>query len=498
VAVRYVQPNGSDANAGTGPGNGDAWLTPTKALGAAGVASGDTVHIAPGRYAFVTVNMTSPTAETFVLGDPDASEFPALEPGPVVLTAYTSGDDAASTANPGCNVNGRDFLTFEDIAFIGGATAGNPSAFGSSVVGAHHITLRRCLLWATAPAGSRVHVSTANAPDIPFAWLIDSCIFSPGYGQSIVIIAADSAGASDYDIDFVIRNCLFFNAANASYAVRFESVDGGGTGAGKPSGGRVENCTAQMALVQVITVGGNGWSTVAPLTVYNSVGMGLSATLLGQLVEDYNVLFGPSSRVNVGIGANSFTQNSKNWLWELGQNGLWGLPERPVLTPWGTPGNLPQLLGVGSHAGVSLATDILGRPRPAGGQGTAKAAGAREMHDTTQPDATGIGAGVGHKIVGPGDQDIPILVDATSHTISVIGRYDTNHGATNKPQVRLLANPSIGVAAQTLTMTAAANMDETLTFSAFTPTEPGHVILRFVSRSAAGNGEFRYDTIGVV
>ena len=44
----FVRKNGSDAAAGTSAGA--AWLTLGKALGAAGIASGDTVYIGAGVY----------------------------------------------------------------------------------------------------------------------------------------------------------------------------------------------------------------------------------------------------------------------------------------------------------------------------------------------------------------------------------------------------------------------------------------------------------------
>jgi hypothetical protein len=86
-------------------------------------------------------------------------------------------------------------------------------------------------------------------------------------------------------------------------------------------------------------------------------------------------------------------------------------------------------------------------------------------------------------------------VNPASTTISVKCRYDANHGATTKPQVLLLACPELGVAAQTLTMSAAADTWETLTFASFTPSWLGAVRLLFVARPSAANGVFYFDTI---
>jgi hypothetical protein len=85
MATYYVRPDGNNANAGTGPATNQAWQTLTKALGATGIASGDTVYIAPGSYnESVTIGMTSATATTSVIGDPTASQFTGVAAGPVL------------------------------------------------------------------------------------------------------------------------------------------------------------------------------------------------------------------------------------------------------------------------------------------------------------------------------------------------------------------------------------------------------------------------------
>ena len=62
MTTYYVRTTGNNASAGTSPAT--AWATLTKALGASGIASGDTVYVGAGTYReTVTVAMTSPTAE---------------------------------------------------------------------------------------------------------------------------------------------------------------------------------------------------------------------------------------------------------------------------------------------------------------------------------------------------------------------------------------------------------------------------------------------------
>lgn len=99
MTTYYISTEGSDSNNGLGPDASDAtnkpWLTVGKALGASGISSGDTVYIGPGVYREeVSVAMTAPTGETFVIGDPgNAQGFKdssgnLLSAGDVRLTAY--------------------------------------------------------------------------------------------------------------------------------------------------------------------------------------------------------------------------------------------------------------------------------------------------------------------------------------------------------------------------------------------------------------------------
>ena len=97
------------------------------------------------------------------------------------------------------------------------------------------------------------------------------------------------------------------------------------------------------------------------------------------------------------------------------------------------------------------------------------------------------------KITGPGYQDFQVPVDATSTTISIRARYDTNHATTNKPQIQVLNGGECGVADATATMTSGVDTWEQLQLT-FTPTAAGIVTIRCISRSAAGNGIAIFDS----
>ena len=119
----YVRNDGNDANTGLGPGSLQAWQTIQKALGAAGISSGDTVYIAPGRYnEFITVAMISATVQTFVLGDPTCSQFTDVTPGVVRLTGHTA-DVGFGSGGTAIIATSKNFMTFRMLAIEGYLTA---------------------------------------------------------------------------------------------------------------------------------------------------------------------------------------------------------------------------------------------------------------------------------------------------------------------------------------------------------------------------------------
>jgi hypothetical protein len=494
----YVRADGNNANAGTGPTAGAAWQTIAKALGTTGIASGDTVYLAPGVWREqVTVAMVSATAETFVKGDPRAELFTDLTPAPVRWTSYTTSDTAAPGTTRPIALAGRDFLTFEDIHFVGGAAAASPSCVDGTTVTSTNVTFRRCTFLGIGSTGSRVMVSLTNGASIPFVWLFDNCVFGPGNSHYVEINAANSTDASDYDVDVTFQNCIFLLAATL-YGVRWVSVAGGGGGAGKPGGGKIHNCLMEGGNgVAIVTSAGNGWGTATPAVVRNSIVFGIGGTAFlvvsaGQIVEDFNWVYG--GQTNVTVGTNSKAAASHSLLLDRGHSWLSGFRGRP----WGTPLPGAPALGFGSDAAVSLATDFLGRPRPAGGASTSKALGPLERHDTGRKGITlGAESGSGYlEQVGPADDEFEIPVDAAATTITVKCKWDSAAADTNKPQASILKGGEVGWPDETVTATGTAGgAYETLTFVTRTPSKAGIITLRLISRSAAGNGIVAWDSV---
>lgn len=478
MTTYYVRKTGSDSNAGTSAGA--AWQTIGKALGASGIASGDTVYIGAGTYReAVTVAMTSAVAETFVIGDVDGAQ--TGDAGEVIWTAFTTNDTTAPAASSTVNLNGRDFLTFQRLTIVGGNVSA--SCVDGQTAHSTNCVFRECAMYGYTSRNCIVYTGLA---DTAANWTIDRCSFL--MMARAAIFTLPTSASADYDVNILFQNCLFLDAAGGQGI----TVTASGAGSFKAGGVDILNNTF-IGPSTGVQVNSANISTSIPCTVYNCIfhlgaGTGLSANTSGQITENYNLIYAATPRTNVSAGANSQTVYA--FLLEIGQNAWIGGTPRP----FGTPLLASPLLGFGNQAGGPT-VDFANRTRPAGGASTSNAIGYLERHDTAAKETSVTQAGSNAvKITGPGDHDIFVPVDASSTSISVYVRYDTNHATTNKPQVQLQANGEIGVSAETKTATVGVDTWEQLTFSSFTPTAKGFVTVRLVSRSAAGNGIAYFDT----
>ncbi len=492
MTTYYVDPvNGNNANNGLGPDASAAtnkpWSTMAKVLGAAGIASGDTVYMAPGTYReTVSILMTSATVTTNVIGDVEnSSGFKTsggvlVAPGPVVWTAYTTNDTTVPSSSACLGINTRDFLSFSNIIFLAGTGACVSTAAGST-----DITFTDCHF--NALTGGAGVIQWTVAAGVTCNWTIDRCTFISRTNSQHCSITL-TRHTADYNAGIVIRNCMSIGP------VSLAQVGSTGSGTGFGGGITVRDCTLVGSAIRTTDA---NLSTSSPISVVGCLFLGAStainANTAGQIVEDYNVVAAATPRTNVTPGTHSISDGSRSL--GIDVNNFLVTKQQP--RPFGTPMAGSPFLGFGDD-GAGPAVDLWNRPRPAGGLSIAKAIGALERHDTAAKETgTTDAGGVGVHITGPGDHDLLVPVDATSTTITVRARYDSTHAATNKPQAQLLANGEVGYAGETQTMTVAADTWETLTFSAFTPTAKSYVTLRLVSRAAAGGGIAFFDTITV-
>lgn len=497
--VKTAADGGSDGAAGTSAAT--AWATLTKALGASGMASGDTLYVAPGIYRETLVPaLTNPTAETKIVGDPLGSRF-GLSPGEVRLTGYTTNDTTAPSTASLINSNSKNFLTFENFVFqMGGGT--------SAVVTlgfTKNWTLRRCFIFNVRGGTNGACISLTTQSDGSMSnVLVDRCVIVQDGSSSGISFTMNKSIPTDYDMGVTVKNCVFYHGGGAAIAFTTST----GTDVGLPGGCVIEHCSFRGSGSGIQASATTHSTTVSTNIKYcfisTSSGTAIAAGASGQFVEDWNRIISSTPRTNTAVGSNSVTGNNPSAYYDFGQAVMWG--GRPDLMF--TPFKDSPLLGAISDGSDTYTVDAINRIRPSGSKSVNKTWGGYERHEFAEKETTTTQAGTtGIVLTGPGDHEFLVPVNAVSTTITIYARYDTNHAATNKPQAALMANGEIGLAlsatsseadlgyAELKTMTAAVDTWEQLSFTAFTPTQKGVVRIRLISRSAADTGKAFFDSL---
>jgi hypothetical protein len=423
VSTYYVRQTGLDSNAGTSAGA--AWATIGKALGASGIASGDTVYIGAGVYReAVTVNMTSATAETFVIGDTDGSH--TGDPGLVRLTG-NSDDRNLSILGSALSLNGRDFLTFQNIMMD---VMGSPPLY-LAVLTSTNLKFINCTVVGGGLAGYGIQARV----DAPVTWLFDSCTIVCWNGAPFTL-QVDLNASADYDMGITFKNCLFSNiSGTTNAAVRMTA---GGSGAFKGGGVSLYNCLVLSASTGIETASAS-FSSTFPLKVYNcivsSAGTGLKAFTAGQIVQDYNLITAVTVLSNVATAPHSRSSTGQSAYLadiEFGQSQRAGLRPRP----WFSPGDLSPLLGYGNQSG-SPSVDTFGHPRPSGGarlldSGTATSGAAGTITDSGKAWRVNAFTGRTVKIKsGTGSGQTKHIKTNTATALTVSGNWVTNPDSTS-------------------------------------------------------------------
>lgn len=435
----YVRKIGSDSNSGTTASA--AWLTLNHALSSTGISSGDTVYIGAGVYReTVTVGMTSATAETKILGDVDGSK--TGDTGEVQWTAYLTGDAATPSSTTLLNLNGKSFLTFQNIVY----QFGNNTGITATTTTSHDIKFIKCLL--NGNGNSYAALNITPAVDVALNWVIDSC--SMLVAANVIFINAVRPSAADLDLNFVIKNCFVFGVAS-----NFADCTLNGANTFNPGGVIVYSCSF-IGISSIITTPTN-YSTTIPCKGYNNFMIcgnpsKFSAATLGQIIEDYNC--GVFSRTNVAIGAHSITDGSYAPLFFTGHE-YYSVGAN--LMPFGMPKPGSPLLGFGNQSG-SPSTDILGVNRPEGliklATGTATSGAAKTITDSGQTWGTNSFAGMTIKIIsGTGSGQTKTIPSNTATVITVDGNWKTNPDNTSVYEVYLRATSSSGTATAGTTTT---------------------------------------------
>jgi len=424
---------------------------------------------------------------TWVIGDTDGAQ--TGDAGEVTLSNFTTNDTTAPNSTL-LAFGTQSYLSFAKMTMVQGATTAHTFSTNAAggMIGCLFVECTFNSLLGVSTSGGFLSL-TSPTTGLAMNIVFDRCIHgSTGFS---IALATTASGSGDYDALILIRNIglLLGNV----------SVTATGTSTYKGGGVRIVNSSfISKANTAVTAATATYLSTAIPCEVHNSLliagasGTALNAATSGQLVESYNNIYAGTPRTNVSAGTGSQT-NAYAPLLELGHSRQWAGVFRQFMAP---DGPLSPLLGFGSDgSGSDPTVDWMNRVRPSGGQSTKSAVGYAELHDFQIEDTSVYNdSPASPKIVGPGDAEFDVPVDAVATTFSIYVYAGSGYGGSNMPTVTLLASGELGVTAQTLTYSASLGTWQQLTFSPITPTAAGFVKIRVTSFDTSATAPTNFDT----
>jgi hypothetical protein len=229
MATYYVRTDGNDSNTGLGPATNQAWQTITKALGATGIGSGDTLYIAPGDYrqtVQITVGGTY-TAPTFVYGNPTASQFSGIAAGRVLITNRQISDVGPVNVNQYLFVLiSKNYLNFENLVI---ETATNRGLF--LITNCVELKWRKCLIM-NSGFDSAIQVTDNTATGLTKNYLFQQCHFvsmSNGAIYGDFTTGKNSPATQDYVYGLTVDRCVCISGTNASFVLQGSNATYQGT-----------------------------------------------------------------------------------------------------------------------------------------------------------------------------------------------------------------------------------------------------------------------------
>ena len=450
-------------------------------------SAGDDIYLGAGTYAETVANALSGTSghPISVIGDVDGAQ--TGQPGQVTLSAYTSGNTSAPSSTVLLALAATTNLNFSLITFIGGSGIVISS---TAAAAAANYTFTDCVV-------NGINVTNANAMSfissttgLALGLTIDRCVVFANLSHAAINISAatTASGAADFDLLCVIRNSLLVGGPGVS-------LSASGTAAFSPGGVRAYGCTILAGGAAFSTATATHISTTIPCEVHNNLMMGeISAATAGQITGSYNVIYAGVPEANYTYGTGDISNTSSGTgtyaapLVELGQSWKWAGILRQFLAPDdGSP-----LFGKGSatFTGNYPTVDWANRPRPSGGGSADATPGYMERHDFSKQNTTTYPTGQtsSGEMVGPGDTDIWVPVDAVATVLAIDLYQGSGYTGTTYATATILTQNEIGVATQTETCSSATGSWQTLTFSSITPTKQGYIKIRITSYDTAGTG----------
>lgn len=297
MAIYYVRPDGNDANTGTGSTTAGAWQTITKAIGASGIAPGDTLYIAPGVYrGTFTAGFTNPAnsgQRITISGDPTAAQFTGVTAGDVIITNYIV-DTSVPTSAVTLTI-AKDYITFTKIRVQGY----NASANGVDVlITGGQTVITNCVFESLYQSVN----STSYALGLYIPQSVPGLTFSNNFVRGGIFIRGNGNYTSHTDMNArIFANTIMSNRGTAAQGIGSYQTDGFQGG---------------IRIYNNVIIATDGWSnafgnmsSVYKCQIYNNVIYAVSTAIsnasTATIEENYNYLNAPISRTGCNTGANS-------------------------------------------------------------------------------------------------------------------------------------------------------------------------------------------------